>query len=133
MSKEYPCHFQLYDYSDAIAHSETISVCETMDKIWLKLPNGLAKYLTLYQLIKLGPENNGTEVDIADKIQRDTNRTWLTASRTLFDMTAGFHMYQLVFLDSFTQQYRDLYFCYHIQDNDPEKPYIYMNREEEES
>ena len=43
----YPNHFQLYNYNEAIIHSEVINIGELQDSIWLKLPDDVAKYLTL--------------------------------------------------------------------------------------
>ena len=127
--KNYPNHFQLYPYGESVSHSEVISVCELSDDIWLKLPDGLAKYLELVKLNNLEFDTNGREVNITDKVTRETNRTWLQISSSVFDFSAGFHMYQLIFNDTSNDTSIDLYFCYHIQDNAPEKPYIYMERE----
>lgn len=127
---KYPNHFQLYDYNEAIIHSEVINVSELQDSIWLRLPDDLAKYLTLSSVNSIGFENNGTQIDITDKYTRDTNRVWIEFHKSVFSLEPGFHMYQLVFDDSGTGSVLNLYFCYHIQDNKPNKDYVYMNREE---
>jgi len=127
---KYPNHFQLYDYNEAIIHSEVINVGELQDNIWLKLPDESAKYLTLTSVNSIGFENNGTSIDITDKTTRETNRIWIEVDKSVFSFSMGFHMYQLVFDDSGTGSTLSLYFCYHIQDNKPDKDYIYMNREE---
>ena len=127
---KYPNHFQLYDSNEAIIHSEVINVSELQDSIWLRLPDDLAKYLTLSSVNSIGFENNGTQIDITDKYTRDTNRVWIEIHKSVFSLEPGFHMYQLVFDDSGTGSVLNLYFCYHIQDNKPNKDYVYMNREE---
>ena len=126
----YPNHFQLYNYNEAIIHSEVINIGELQDSIWLKLPDDVAKYLTLTGVSSIGFENNGTSIDITDKVTRITNRIWIEIDKSVFSFDPGFHMYQLVFHDSGTGSTLSLYFCYHIQDNKPEKDYIYMNIEE---
>ena len=126
----YPNHFQLYNYNEAIIHSEVINVGELQDSIWLKLPDDMAKYLTLSSVNSIGFENNGTSIDITDKVTRITNRIWIEIDKSVFSFDPGFHMYQLVFDDSGTGSTLSLYFCYHIQDNKPKKDYIYMDREE---
>lgn len=126
----YPNHFQLYNYNEAIIHSEVINVGELQDSIWLKLPDDMAKYLTLTGVSSIGFENNGTSIDITGKVTRVTNRIWIEIDKSVFSFDTGFHMYQLVFDDSGTGSILNLYFCYHIQDNRPDKDYIYMNREE---
>lgn len=128
MSKDYPNHFKLYSYNDAIAHSEVVNVGELSEDIWLRLPDGISKYLTLNSLIKIDQESNSTPVDIKDKVERETNRVWIQIDKSVFDLSAGFHLYRLIFDDSSTETEYSLYFCYHIQDNNPEKPYIYMER-----
>lgn len=127
---KYPNHFQLYDYNEAIIHSAVINVGELQDNIWLKLPDDIAKYLTLTGISSIGFENNGTSIDITDKVTRVTNRVWLEVDKSVFSLASGFHMYQLMFDDSGTGSIYNLYFCYHIQDNKPDKDYVYMNREE---
>lgn len=127
---KYPNHFQLYNYNEAIIHSEVINVGELQDSIWLKLPDDMAKYLTLSSVNSIGFENNGTAIDITDKVTRETNRVWMEVDKSVFSLEPGFHMYQLVFDDSGMGSILNLYFCYHIQDNNPDKDYIYMNREE---
>lgn len=127
---KYPNHFQLYSYNEAIIHSEVINVGELQDSIWLKLPDDMAKYLTLSCVNSIGFETNGTAIDISDKVTRETNRVWMEVDKSVFSLEPGFHMYQLVFDDSGTGSILNLYFCYHIQDNKPDKDYIYMNREE---
>ena len=126
----YPNHFQLYSYNEAIIHSEVINVGELQDSIWLKLPDDMAKYLTLTGVSSIGFENNGTSIDITDKVTRITNRIWIEIDKSVVSFDPGFHMYQLVFDDSGTGSILNLYFSYHIQDNNPDKDYIYMNREE---
>lgn len=129
MSLDYSNHFNLYEHNEAVAHSATMNVGDLQDKFFLKLPNGLAKYLTLTKIESVGLENNGSDVDIEGKVEQETGRIWIIIDKGVFDVTVGFHMYRLIFEDSALQTERHLYFCYHIQDNAPEKPYIYMNRE----
>ena len=90
----------------------------------------MAKYLTLTGVSSIGFENNGTSIDITDKVTRITNRIWIEIDKSVVSFDPGFHMYQLVFDDSGTGSILNLYFSYHIQDNNPDKDYIYMNREE---
>ena len=67
MSLDYSNHFNLYEHNEAVAHSATINVGDLQDKFFLKLPNGLAKYLTLTKIERVGLEDNGSDVDIEGK------------------------------------------------------------------
>lgn len=58
------------------------------------------------------------------------DRPWLYLPSQLFDFSVGYHLYRLSFL---VEKTRDMFYCYisyTLQDSDPEKPYIYMNKEE---
>lgn len=64
---------------------------------------------------------------------KQTN-TWLIIPWNILDRSVGYHIYKIVFRNLYMPTFDcDVYFSYTIQNDDPEKPYIYMKRDEEEA
>jgi hypothetical protein len=56
-------------------------------------------------------------------------RPWIDIKSTALNMDVGHHVYKLHFRQKYTNVLSNLFFAYTIQNDNPEKPYIYMNRE----
>lgn len=127
---DYPNHFQLYSYHEAVEHSAIINVEELEDQVWLHLPPGVVKYLsnpTLYSIDSKGDMNSVN----SDLSEWKNNHPWLCIDTAALDVYPGFHMYCVQFDDAALEVPAKFYFCYHTQTNKPDTPYIYMNRDDE--
>lgn len=122
---------QLLPYKESIASTKTMATEQYEWKLWLEIPKDIAKDLTLEQVKELGL--NPTEIDIETAIVRDSVRPWLVLNPLYIDQTPGFHMLQFIFRNQALNVYQSFYFSYLSQVDNPEKPYIYMKREEETS
>lgn len=67
------------------------------------------------------------EVDISEYCVTTTGRHWLDIPTEHLNLSAGYHMYKIVFCDNITNIGCTLYFAYNIQDDNPDKPYDYMD------
>lgn len=56
---------------------------------------------------------------------------WVDIPCNLLDSSAGVHSYCITLADPISSDMYRLYFTYLIQDDNPNTPYIYMNRQEE--
>lgn len=121
---EYPNHFQLFSYHEAVEHSAVVNVGEFGTDIWLHLPPGSTTHLSNPRLYVIDCNSNIDPVDC--EITKD-NHSWFSIPTSKIDLTPGFHMYCIEFEDTIDTVFR-LYFCYHTQTNTPVKDYIYMNR-----
>ena len=74
--------------------------------------------------------NASEDVDFADKTTREEHRPWIDIDRDILDITAGQHVYRMTFQKPDCKLKATCWFSYIIQDNNPEKPYIYMDRDE---
>lgn len=61
-------------------------------------------------------------------IQRSTCHPYLDIMCDVLNMNVGQHEYQIHYIDPFTKNVIVLYFAYIIQDDNPDTPYVYMNR-----
>lgn len=66
--------------------------------------------------------------DISSSVYRDNMRPWLRVPVDVLNKDIGQHTYKLHFVNIHTSLELDLYIQYIIQDDNPDKPYIYMNR-----
>lgn len=118
---------QLLPYKESVANTLTMNSHQFDWKLWLEIPKDIAKDLTLEQVKELGL--NPTEIDV-QTIVRESVRPWLVINPLSLDQTPGFHMLQFIFRNQSLQVYQSYYFSYLAQIDNPEKPYIYMKREE---
>lgn len=58
--------------------------------------------------------------------------SWIKIHYSKLDLTTGMHVYKLVFNDPVFDETLNLYFSYTVQDDNPDKPYLYMNRDNSE-
>lgn len=86
------------------------------------------------QLLKF---DNGINIDIKEDPEEiklplfdmDLIRPWIDIPTNLLNTSVGIHTYILRFKNKLTSDILLLSFRYAIQDDDPDKPYIYMNRD----
>ncbi len=75
--------------------------------------------------------NASESLDYSDYVTRDENRPWIDIQSSILDVTAGQHTYRMTFNRLGEKLSATCWFSYIIQDNNPEKPYIYMDRGED--
>lgn len=71
------------------------------------------------------------DVDFTDQVTRDEHKPWIDISRTILDLNPGQHTYRMTFGKLECKLKATCWFSYIIQENHPEKPYIYMKRDED--
>lgn len=96
---------------------------------WIHLPTDIAKYLDLVEVKNVDTDK---DVDFHLDWEREDIHPWYKLRLESLDLTLGTHMYRLKFDNTFLHDELDLYFRYTIQDDNPDKPYVYMNRSEGE-
>lgn len=94
----------------------------------IKLPPEMPRDMELTEIYNL---NASEEVDFADKVTRAEHRPWIDIDSAILELTAGQHVYRMTFSKPECKLNATCWFSYIIQDNNPEKPYIYMKRDED--
>lgn len=132
MSKQFA--FELCTYHDAIRQSRIFNINEIENILWLKIPDP-SKYdsahssdLFLKSVYELNSTDEFVELDFTDDIERDSRRVWLKINTNMLNTSPGFHMYKFMFIDTRFNEEQNFFFAYKIQTDNPDKPYIYMNR-----
>ena len=95
--------------------------------VCVKLPPQMPRDMDLIEIYNL---NASEDVDFADQITRDEHRPWIDISSSILDLGIGQHVYRMTFAKENCKLKATCWFSYIIQDNNPEKPYIYMDRGE---
>ena len=113
---EIPLHTVIYNAKD---FSEVVCV---------KLPPQMPRDMQLIEIYNL---NSSEDLDFTDFVTRNENRPWVDIQSSILDTTAGQHTYRMTFAKEEIKLTATCWFSYIIQDNNPEKPYIYMQRDED--
>lgn len=98
----------------------------------IELPDQIAsdgKYI-LKDMLQTVPESPAIPIALPVSPQRVLTK-WIDVNPGHLDMTPGTHIYGITLVHTTCTEICRLYFTYIIQDDNPEKPYIYMKREEE--
>lgn len=125
----YMKQFQLLKYADALAASRVININELGTYIWVQIPNNLSPYVVLTDVQDMGV-TPAASLEFAEKITRDNRNCWMKIDLTLLSTEIGFHVYKFVFNDTITSEDIPLYFAYNLQNDAPDRPYIYIDRSE---
>lgn len=93
--------------------------------LYIKLPSDLLQNFSVYEVSEIDGQSE-TETRFRCKCQKP----WLEIDSDYLNITPGYHRYQIGLVNKITNDTATLYFAYIIQSNNPDKPYIYMNRGE---
>lgn len=117
-------------YDKVSLHSEVLNDNQIAHELHLQIPVQIAHTCELHKLEELGD----TVTEVSDESwKRDDNRIWYQIKTSYLNMSVGHHLYKLSFINRVTDDTMFLYFAYTIQSNNPEKPYIYVNRADKET
>lgn len=114
-------------YRNRISNSVILSLDYMDDYVFVKLPDDalLDNKITSISEISytLPDETNEPEFECM------CNRPWLKIKFNTLNTDIGMHIYRISLFNNYTEDSGSLYFSYQIQNSNPDKPYIYMNRE----
>lgn len=94
--------------------------------LWIKLPACLVRDAELYQVGEVLQKSTPKCLDWQGFIVRDENHPWLRVAFGILNQSVGMHSYKLCFINKYTDDTFSLYFSYVMQDDEPDKPYLYM-------
>ena len=114
--------------SDLPLHTVIYNAKDFSETVCVKLPPQMPRDMQLTEIYNL---NSSEDLDFTDFVTRDENRPWIDIQSSILDTTAGQHTYRMTFAKEGVKLTATCWFSYIIQDNDPEKPYLYMKRDED--
>ena len=123
------CAWYSCAYEELSCNSKVFNVDTLPDVVWIRIPDGC----------NLDAVTSISELDSTHSVEytRDACKPWIQVSAKLLDADVGHHVYSI--LMHHTELYESidlsvnymLYFSYIIQNDNPDKPYIYMDRTSE--
>lgn len=111
---------------DKLASNSKVFNLNTLEYfLWIHLPEDISRHYELFQVDQIAP--NILELENFNQvIKRECRRPWLQVTFKSLDLSIGMHTYRLQLINKCTDDVVSLYFCYIIQNDNPEKPYVYM-------
>lgn len=112
------------DYNKLNTSCPVISSAELDDTFRIRVPYILIGY-RLYDVLEVSCSPNRTVS--FDGIQFDKFHPWVDIPTCNLNRTSGKHTYKLSFMNECRGQYITTYISYIVQDDSPEKKYLYVN------
>lgn len=109
------------DYTEVPQNSPIYNTKELEDVFWVKLPAITSNFL-LDSLDQIQPATN--PVSALPEIMKEN--IWLRIPTSLLDTTVGNKIYKVGLSHKCLEDTMTVYFGYTIQNDDPDKPYVYM-------
>lgn len=114
---------------EAVSQSRLNTNCKVFNldlfgpKIFIHLPNWIHDTYRLLSIYDVDSKEA-----IADYFYESIHELWVDISRYELNLSTGIHTYELEFMNTITGDSLYLYFQYIIQNDDPDKPYVYIDR-----
>ena len=123
-------NFRLYDsYDEAISHAQMLNKRDLFDTFCFEVPHQLTHSLSLVSIRESTSDEtiDGSTEGVDDKYPFP----WIDINTSILNQEIGNHVYVFRFMNNLVNHTLDLYASYNIRFNDPDKPYIYIERESE--
>ena len=114
--------------SDLPVNTKIYNIADFSEIVCVKLPAQMPRNMELTEIYNLDTQE---DLDFADQTTRDEHRPWIDINSSILDTSIGQHTYRMTFQNLGCKLKATCWFSYIIQDNHPEKPYIYMKRDED--
>lgn len=126
-------HFKIPVFMlDAVTHSQitsfskVFSFTEVLPSLYIRIPVEIARHFELSQVSEIRDTEN--IISTEDLWEHDPFRIWFRFNTDKLNMDTGHHVYKLLFVNRIDNESCILYFSYVIQNNNPDKPYNYMEK-----
>ena len=93
--------------------------------VWVKIPSDVARHSKLYAVKELYPEKQ-EEAEIPVSAFEQCSLVYIRIIAQILNMKVGKHTHKLEFVDNVTGDTFYLFFSYIIQNDNPDRPYVYM-------
>lgn len=113
--------------SDLMNYTRVYNLKDVSDVFCIKLPDDFPRHLDLSEIYYL---NTDEVLDFEDYVSRQEHQPWIDINKSLLDLSIGRHIYRLSFVEEGSIFAISCWFGYIIQDNHPEQPYVYMDRDD---
>lgn len=114
---------EAFDYDNVLFHNRTLNLELLGPIVHIKIDDPIireCRFLTAYE--------SSTQQTIDLYVYDKCHLLWIDIPVENLNLDIGMHVYTLEFVNTATGDTVFEYFCYTIQSDNPDKPYIYMNR-----
>ena len=117
-------------YDDLAKYSKIFNSKAVEYHLWIYLNPEDVRTAYFYGAEEIGPNANNSTI-FPDTFIRESE-CWIRVNREWISNSVGKHIIKLMFVDRFTDTDFSLYVSYYIQNDNPDKPYVYMKETKEE-
>lgn len=113
-------------YSDISKYTKVFNANALEYHLWIYLNPEDVRDAYFIKAEEIGTDANNTTI-YPDTFVRDST-CWIRANTGYLNLDIGNHIIKLSFVDRYTDTDFSLYVSYYIQNDNPEKPYVYMKK-----
>lgn len=117
-------------YEDISKHSKVLNLAELDYFIYVKLEPPLSSEWYLYRIEEKMKDGSLKKMRFPETVKKESP-TWLKVKTDFINKEIGMHLYKVTFVDTVTDVLTSLWFAYIIQNDNPDKPYVYIERKED--
>ena len=118
------------EYAKLSANTPVINYKTLGYSVFIHLPQHVIKHNKIYHIHEIHPKV--TTVDLHTDVKFDNCRPWIQFFSSKLNCSIGLHTYKIDLVNDATYDTSALYFSYIIQDDNPDKPYVYMKESDNE-
>ena len=111
------------------SNTKVFNIQNFADTVCVKLPDDFPRDFELVGMYNLEADKT---IDFEDYVEQIPYKPWVDIKKTVLSTEIGQHTYRLDFMQHGFTIGATCWFSYIIQDGHPEKPYVYMKREDPE-
>ncbi len=118
-------------YENISKNSLVINLAELDYFLYVKLEPPLTSQWYLYRIEEKMKDGSLKKMRFPETVRKESP-TWLRFKTDFINKEIGMHQYKVTFVDTVTDVSTSLWFAYIIQNDNPDKPYVYMEREDDD-
>ncbi len=111
-------------YNDLAKNVKVFNTNSIEYHLWIYLNPEDVRDAYFIEAKEIGPNADNSRI-FADTFQRES-QCWIRVNRGYLGNKPGKHIIQLMFVDRYTDTDFSLYVSYYLQNDNPDKPYVYM-------
>lgn len=116
-------------YEDLPKHSKVFNKSQMEYHLWIYLNPEDVRGCYFVQAEEIGPNADNSTI-YPDTFVRE-GQCWIRVNFGYISKNPGKHTIKLSFVEKMTSTDFSLYVSFYVQDDNPDKPYVYMNKEQE--
>ena len=123
-AKEKIMSLEACSYEDLPKHTKVFNSQAVEYHLWIYLNPEDVRTAYFYGAEEIGPNANNNNI-FPDTFVRES-QCWIRVNREYINNIPGKHTIRLKFVDRYTDTDFSLYVSYYIQNDNPDKPYVYI-------